>query len=123
VKIFYISRRLDFKKFKIFCRKNQICYHGYFLTDFCLSFRNCGCTLTKIVFEFLCLEDVAVTSLVNGTVWKYTGQGFCFGMSKKKKESSAGYLDARPLPLEMFPIGRSVKEHMQRVVKPLVTMS
>jgi hypothetical protein len=23
----------------------------------------------------------------------------------------------------MFPIGRSVKEHMQRVVKPLVTMS
>jgi hypothetical protein len=40
----------------------------------------------KTVYEFLHLEDVAVTSLVNGTVCKYTGQGFCSGMSEKKSQ-------------------------------------
>ena len=122
VKFFYIPRRLD-KKFTIFCEANRTCYRGYFLTDFCLSFRNCGCTLTKNCIRVFksWRRSRDVISQWYCTVWKYAGQGFCSRMSEK--ESSAGYSDARPLPLEMFPIGLSVKEHMQRVVKSLVTMS
>lgn len=101
------------KKFTIFCEANQTCYNGYFLTDFCLSFRNCGCTLTKNCFRFFMSWRRSRDVISKWYSLEIYRSGLLF-RNEWKKESSAGYSDARPLPLEMLPIGRSVKEHMQR---------
>ena len=84
MKFFYIPRRLDKKKIQFSVKQIRLVIMNIFSLISVFHSETVAAPYQKIAFEFLCLGEVAVTSLVSGTVWKYTGQGFCSGTSEKR---------------------------------------